>query len=144
MPIETQDTALVDIDDLTGPALAWAVCAAYGRRAAIASGRSGVEVSYYDDGHGSWSTVLLDDAEASQAMDEYWIGIERPSKGQTPPVWRALADYRGKRDPLRYVGVVSAHSTDRRSAVFRALVKAIFNEQIAVPRALVPNAVATS
>jgi len=136
MNIEPQDTVAVDIDSLTGPALAWAVCLANGRRASITSGHTGAQISNYDEGHGSWSVVRLDDSEASEAMDKHWIGVERPSRGQKPPVWRALADYRGKRDPLRYVGVVCADSPDRRTAIFRCLVKSIFNDKVGVPKQL--------
>lgn len=144
MDIEPQDTVRVDIDSLTGPALAWAVCAATGYRASITSGRYGDEVSYYDEGHGSWAMVRLDDDEAGHVMDKHWIGVERPSAGQKPPVWRALADYRGKKDPFRYVGVVSAHAPDRRTAIFRCLVKSIFNEKVSVPEQLVQHNVASS
>lgn len=43
-------------------------------------------------------------------------------------------------NPLRYVGVVSAHATDRRTAIFRCVVKSVFNEQVELPQQLLQSA----
>lgn len=138
-----QELMAVEVDSLEGGALAWALCAAEGWTPHIGSGRNGLEVSYYDDGHGSWSVVRLDEGEAVQAIKRRFIGIDRPSDGQKAPTWRAVADFKGKQKPFAPTWVVSASAKTLETAVFRCVVKSVFNETMKVPVALMQELVRT-
>lgn len=100
------------IKDLIGPPLDQAVAVALG----------------YVHSIGPWwhdkndSTRMLDittfspsvnSGQGHDIIEESWIGLVRPSLGQTPPIWRALSDFHGDRkiDPMgNVVGMWGATS----------------------------------
>lgn len=122
----------IEIDKLQGRALAWAAIKAMGHDPHIARGPRG-DVSFRGD-HGSWESVSIREEEAVKLMREHWIGLERPSSGQTPPRWQALADYVGPRsgDATTHP-VVSSRAADLAVAVFRAFIKSRFGEVVEIP-----------
>lgn len=118
----------VQVDTLVGAALAWAALKAEGH--APVAGPTGVG---YRSDHGSWVFPTYTDAEATALMVTHWIGVERPSKGQTPPAWRAIGDFRGDRAVRQHLMVVSSHHTEFSIAVTRCFVKTKFGEELDVP-----------
>ncbi|MFK4705616.1 hypothetical protein ABIC83_002455 [Roseateles asaccharophilus] len=119
----------IKIDNLNKIALAWAAIKAMGHEPHI----SGGSVSYRTD-HGSWDAVRVNEHEAAQLIVEHWIGLERPSRGQTPPQWRAITNavLDGARRSTGAL-VVDAWSPDMATAVHRCFVKSRFGEDIEIP-----------
>lgn len=109
----------VKAEDLSGDALLWAVCFALGHAPVVAA----TGIAYRSD-HGSWVYPrFTSDAEAGELMSSEWIGVERPSRGQKTPVWRAIADSKVPTKPHEFCGgVVSAWGDTLGVAVCRALV----------------------
>lgn len=132
-------TVVAAASELHGPALAWATILAMGRSPTMAGGR----VEYRTD-HGSWISYQVDNASAAELCDRFWIGLDRPSKGQNPPTWRALADNARQKGRADVPGVVSAYDVDMAVAVHRAFVLSRLGETATIPAALVstPAAVA--
>lgn len=70
-----------------------------------------------------------DGALASAIIDEKWIGIERPSRGQKTPVWRAIKDSEMKVRVGDFAHrVVSATGPNHVIAALRALVKGVYGD----------------
>jgi len=63
-------------------------------------------------------------------IDNGWIGLDRPSLGQTPPVWRALADFKGERRLNPLMNVVDAFGPTALIAAMRAKVASIYGDSI--------------
>lgn len=106
-------------EELSGMALLWAVCRALGHApVATATG-----IAYRSD-HGSWVYPrYTSDSEVAELMSTEWIGVERPSRGQKTPVWRAIADSKVPAKPHEFSGgVVAAWGETLGLAVCRALV----------------------
>lgn len=125
-------------ETLTGATLLWAVCRALGHAPVVAA----TGIAYRSD-HGSWVYPrYTDDAEVGTLMSSEWIGVERPSHGQKPPVWRALADSKIPTKPHEYCGgVVSAYGETPGVAVCRALVLSRLGATVEVPDELLHQAV---
>lgn len=116
-------------EELTGNALIWAVCHALKLAPVVA--KTGVA---YRSEHGSWVYPrYTDDSEAGVLMASEWIGVERPSNGQTPPQWRAVTDNKTAPDSMRFNPVVSAWGASLGMAVCRALVLSRIGKTVDVP-----------
>lgn len=135
---------LIEVDKLTGRALIWAAITAMGETPQITRHA----ISYRSD-HGSWTEVSLTEAEAVELMRDHWIGLERPSRGQTPPQWRAIADCvrsgssgtsaKAANPHNRLSGsfwVASSSSENLAVAVFRTFVKSRLGEAVEIPEEL--------
>lgn len=61
-----------------------------------------------------------------------WIGVslERPSQNQPARKWRAIADWRGKKDPYRFNGPASATGDTALLAAMRAIVDATYGDKL--------------
>jgi len=117
----------IETRKLTGTALIWAVARALNLAPLIVDSR----VAYKSD-HGPWvHPNYTDDAEAVELMQQQWIGVERPSRGQKTPVWQALTESKMKPKPLQ--PVVSAFGVSIGIAVCRALVLSHFGDTIEIP-----------
>ena len=126
------------VEQLTGNALIWAVCHALKLSPVIAA--SGVA---YRGENGSWVYPrYTDDTEAVGLMASEWIGVDRPSKGQTPPQWCAVTDNKGAPDPKWFKPVVSASAESLAVAVCRALVLSHIGEAVDIPDQLLAGAAA--
>lgn len=123
----------IQSDTLTGNALIWAVCHALKHAPVVAA----TGIAYKSD-HGSWVYPrYTSDAEAGELMASEWIGVERPCKGQKPPVWRAIADSKIPTKPHEFCGgVVSAWGETIGVAVCRALVLSRIGVAVDVPEEL--------
>lgn len=116
----------IAVDQLTGRALTWAFIRALGHAPHVGA----ISVAYRTD-HGSWDHPTLSEREAVELMNEHWIGVERPSKGQTPPQWRALADVpSSSKLPDR---VVSAFAPSLAIAVHRCFIKSRMGDVVDIP-----------
>lgn len=124
---------------LSGAALIWAVCRALGYAPVVAA----TGIAYRSD-HGSWVyPSYTDDSEVGALMSSEWIGVERPCRGQKPPVWRAIADSKIPTKPHEFSGVVvDALGETPGVAVCRALVMSRIGVTVDVPDELLPQAVA--
>lgn len=116
--------------DLQGAALLWAVCLALGHAPVVAS----TGVAYQGD-HGTWVYPRFTaDEEAGVLIASEWIGVERPSRGQKTPAWRAIAD---SKEPTKVHevcgGVVAAWGETLGVAVCRALVLSRLGVAVDVP-----------
>lgn len=121
------------IDNLNGKALVWAVCEALGLSPVIKNGG----ITYRSD-HGSWvSPRYLDDSEVGELMSSEWVGVERPSKGQSTPVWRAVTDNKSKRNPSVFRPVVDAFGETLGISVCRVIVKSYKGDVIDIPNELI-------
>lgn len=120
-------------EELEGSSLMWAVCLALGHAPAITP----TGVAYRSD-HGSWVYPrFTSDAEAGELMSSEWIGVERPSRGQKTPVWRAIADSKVPTKPHEFCGgVVSAWGDTLGVAVCRVLVLSRLGQTVDVPEEL--------
>lgn len=120
----------VKSDTLNGAGLIWAMCVALGHSPVVAA----TGVTFRGD-HGSWEYPrFTDDAEIGPLMASEWVGVDRPSKGQNPPVWRAITDVKYKKkygDSL--VTVVSAYDPSLAIAVCRAIVMSRLGEVVELP-----------
>ncbi len=121
---------LVEVDTLTGQALVAAAMLAMGETPQVVSGKV-----FFRSEQGSWCGMRVSDEEAAKLIGMHWIGLDRPSKGQSPPQWHAMADFQGRSGGAGEMShlVVSSWSTDMPSAVFRAFVKSRFGEKVDVP-----------
>jgi hypothetical protein len=120
-----------EADKLTGNALAWAVCLAMG----YAPVMSGNDVCYRND-EGSFVVAdFTSEAQVGTLMSEYWVGVERPSKGQKVPLWRAIADTeQSLLSPFNKMNsVVSSNAETIGAAVCRAIVKAKLGTSVELP-----------
>jgi len=120
----------IQSEELTGNALIWAVCRALGHAPVVAE----TGIAYRSD-HGSWVYPrYTSDSEAGELMSSEWIGVERPSRGQKTPVWRAIADSKVPTKPHEYCGgVMSAWGETIGVAVCRALVLSRLGVTVDVP-----------
>ena len=122
-----------NVDLLTFPNLDLAVLMAEGYTPAsgqfwVAEGGDIVDSSKYNpssDGH-----------LCMRLMEKHWIGLDRPSRGQTPPMWRALADWKDE-DKQRLFGsnaychiTASARGTTAMVAVCRLVVRMKFGNEV--------------
>jgi hypothetical protein len=123
----------VKADELNGSALLWAVCLALGQAPVVAA----TGIAYRSD-HGSWVYPrYTSDSEAGELMASEWIGVERPCRGQSPPVWRAIADSKVPTKPHEYCGgVMSAYGETIGVAVCRALVLSRLGVTVDIPEEL--------
>lgn len=83
-----------------------------------------------------------DHGQCAQLQSRNWIGLSRPSRGQTPPVWRALGDMPDEAVRRVYphggtFGVVDATSEDMLEAVCRVRVKMHYGEFVPIQRPVV-------
>ncbi len=64
-----------------------------------------------------------------------WIGIslERPTRGQSKRVWRAVTDWRGLKTTYQYRGPESAIGNTALLAAMRSLVTATFGQTVPEP-----------
>ena len=124
----------INTDALLGDALIWAVTKALGKAPVIA----GTGVAYKSD-HGSWVYPrYASDDEAVALMTQEWIGVDRPSRGQTTPLWRAVTDSKLKRGTGHFEPVVSAFGGTIGLAVCRALGASRLGAEVDVPAELHP------
>jgi hypothetical protein len=68
--------------------------------------------------------------DAIDFVEKDWIGCERPSRGQTPPIWRAITDYKGPREQHRAYGPVSQYGETYLIAVTRCKVASHFGAEV--------------
>ncbi len=68
----------------------------------------------------------------SDLLQREWIGLTRPSKGQSAPLWQALADRKTPRAANDLISVYSMWATDPETAVLRAFVASVFGEVVMV------------
>lgn len=123
----------VKSEGLSGEALLWATCLALGHSPVVAA----TGIAYRSD-HGSWVYPrYTSEHEAGELMSAEWIGVERPSRGQKTPLWRAIADSKMPTKPHEFCGVVSAWGESLGVAVCRALVLSRIGMTVDVPDELV-------
>ncbi len=119
----------VAIDDLVGVNLSWALLRAMGLDPQLGPG----DCVVYRSDHGSWQEAPSSVSDAADLVVRHWISVERPSTGQNPPVWRAIADTKYTPQPLQ--NVVAAFSERYQDAVFKVYIKSMFSvESVMVPR----------
>jgi len=118
------------VAELEGNALIWAVCSALGQPPVISGSRV-----FYRSESGSWVEPLyIEDVAAVKLMTDDWIGVDRPSNGQTPPVWTAITNSKKPADSRELTtGVVIAHAETLGTAVCRALVLSRHGTEIDIP-----------
>lgn len=135
-------------DQLRGLPLAWAVALARGQAPNLHTFQ---RVTHRADG-GSWvySDGQFTDQEAVETVIREWITLERPSKGQTVPMWRAIADTKTMNarrrsqpmlpgmTPVEHT-VVSAWGETYALAAMRAFAMSFLGEVAFVPEELVRN-----
>lgn len=128
----------VKSEGLSGKALLWATCLALGHSPVVAA----TGIAYLSD-HGSWVYPrFTSEQEVGELMSAEWIGVERPSRGQKTPVWRAIADSKVPTKPHEFCGgVVSAWGETLGVAVCRALVLSRIGVMVDVPDELLLQAV---
>ena len=118
--------------NLDGAALIWAMCLALGHSPEVAA----TGVAYKDD-HGSWVYPrFTSDSEVGELMTKECIGVERPSKGQTVPLWRAITDKKTQTKYQSRFEVVSAYGETLGVAVCRAIVLSRCGSTVDVPEEL--------
>lgn len=122
-------------ETLTGQALIWATCLALRHSPVVAA----TGVAYRSD-HGSWVYPrYTSDQEVGELMSSEWIGVERPSRGQKTPVWRAITESKIPTKPYETCGgVVSAFGVTLGEAVCRVLVISRLGAFVEVPDELLP------
>lgn len=69
-------------------------------------------------------------AQGQEIIESSWIGLDRPSRGQTPPVWRALSDFKGDRKYNRMGIVVSMWGPTALIAAMRCKVASVYGDTI--------------
>lgn len=120
-------------ETLAGQALNWAVLQALGLAPTIDSAG---KVCYRSD-HGSLVSPDFESAaDAGEIIHREWIGLDRPSKGQTPPLWRAITDTKTEPRPGQFRGVSVAWGVTPFLAAMRALVLSRVGEKIQIPEQL--------
>lgn len=128
-------TIKLKADELTGPALTWAAIRALGFAPHIEAAGIG-----YKSNHGSWVYPDFEDpAEAAQMAEREWISLERPSRGQKTPMWRAITDEKGRKlgpGECR-LGVVDAWALTSYLAIARVFIVSRLGPFIDVPSELV-------
>lgn len=75
-------------------------------------------------------TPSTDAHQAHNIIEEFWIGTDRPSRGQTPPIWRALSNYRGERLLNPMGNVVGMWGPTHLIAAMRCFVGVFYFEKI--------------
>lgn len=125
--------------DLTGSALTWAAISALGMSPVIAA----TGICYRSD-HGSWVYPNFENQNgADELIESEWIGLERPSKGQKTPLWRAITDSKQKPGPGQSpTAVVSAWGATHSLAVARVLVISHLGPVVDIPAELMPEQIA--
>ena len=79
--------------NLTGKALTWAAIVALGLEPVIAA----TGICHKNDA-GGWTYPIFESPfQVAELIEREWIGLERPSKGQKAPMWRAITDRRFKK-----------------------------------------------
>lgn len=128
----------VKSEGLNEKALLWATCLALGHSPVVAA----TGIAYRSD-HGTWVYPrFTSEQEVGALMSAEWIGVERPSRGQKKPVWRAIADSKVPTKPHEFCGgVVSAWGETPGVAVCRALVLSRIGVMVDVPDELLLQAV---
>lgn len=118
--------------DLTQKALIWAVCRALGHSPTLCNG-----YVVYRSEHGSWvAPTYTSNDDVGELMNSQWVGVERPSKGQKTPLWRAITDIKVKNiDGLN--SVADAWGETIGLAVCRAIVVSHFGKTVDIPEELV-------
>lgn len=117
---------------LNGRALIWATCLALGHSPVIAA----TGIAYRDDS-GSWVYPrFTSDSEAGELIATQWVSVERPSKGQITPVWRAETQQKRIKTTQALKWVVSATGESLGVAVCRAIVLSNCGETVDVPEEL--------
>lgn len=116
-------------NSLERDALTWAMCRALGHSPVIAE----AGIAYRND-HDCWVYPrYTDDSEAGPLMSVEWVGVERPSKGQTIPLWRAVTDSKIPPKPHEFQGVVAASGETLGIAVCRAIVLSRCGKVVDIP-----------
>lgn len=85
----------------------------------------------YRSEHGSWVAPVVDDAQAMELVRDFWIGLNRPSKGVAEPLWTALGDVPDRTSDIEDY-VVSSSDLDPCIAVARCLVATRFGKTLVV------------
>lgn len=125
----------IQAEKLTGDALIWAVSHALGKAPVVTQDG----VAYRGEGCVWVYPRYTDESEVASLMASEWIGVDRPSRGQTPPQWRAITDNKAPADPRRYKPVVSAWAESIGVAVCRALVLSRLGNEVEVPQELLDS-----
>lgn len=79
-----------------------------------------------------------DPAQGQPIMERLWIGVDRPSKGQMPPVWRAIGDMPDEvhkrlyknRAPYTHNNVLSAYGPTMLIAGMRVRVAMAYGDTV--------------
>lgn len=125
------------VSSLNGNALIWAVCRALGYGPVVAA----TGISYRSD-HGSWVYPrFLEDSEAGELIVSELVSVERPSKGQSVPMWRTVTDNKAKRSPAIFQPVVDACGETLGCAVCRVIVKSYLGDSVEIPDVLLDDRV---
>jgi hypothetical protein len=123
------------VSDLIGPELDMAVAIAMGYVHC-----SGPWWHHKDDASRSLSiesfSPSMNCQQGHEVIEDNWIGLDRPKRGQTPPVWRALAEFKGDRLFNPMGNVVSVYGPTALIAAMRAKVGSVYGEfiEMKVPR----------
>lgn len=122
--------SVIKSEELSGVALLWAVCHALGHAPVLAS--DGIA---YRGAHGSWVYPrYTSEEEVGTLISSEWISVERPSRAQKTPLWRAIADSKVPTKPHEFCGgVVAAWGGTLGVAVCRALVLSRLGVTVDVP-----------
>ena len=121
-----------DVKTLNGDALIWAMCVALGHAPVVAA----TGIAYRID-HGSWVYPrFTSDSEVGELMSLEWVSVERPSKGQSIPTWRAVTDSKRPEKPHVFNAVASATGESLGVAVCRAIVLSRCGVTVDVPQQL--------
>lgn len=120
---------------LEGKALLWAVCKALGQSPIIAA----TGIAYRSD-HGSWVYPnYTSDSEAGELMASEWISAERPTKGQSTPMWRTVMESKKPEKPYSPNGPVVGWGETLGVAVGRAIVLSYIGDKVDIPKELIPT-----
>ena len=79
-----------------------------------------------------------DGRQGASIIEASWIGLERPSTGQTTPVWRAIANFMGQSKDSSH-RVVSMYGETALIAAMRCKVATVYGEAIDMDDALRPE-----
>ena len=69
-------------------------------------------------------------SDAQDFIEKDWIGCDRPSAGQMPPMWRALTAYKGERKLNQSFGVIVQYGETYLIAVTRCKVASYFGDEV--------------
>lgn len=117
---------------LDGAALLWAMCIALGHSPLLAA----TGIAYRGD-DGSWVYPRYTaDSEVGSLMAAEWVSVERPSRGQKTPMWRAVTDSKRPSKSHIFNAVASAYGETIGVAVCRAIVLSRCGDTVDVPEQL--------